>query len=348
VNPPRLILFRKLASVSLIPIQSLNLRAKDSTPSRCRCVLPAATARAGGFVTTAPVSLYLDLEKGEVADLEVVARTALAFSAAIKELAFILEPGAEVRVELVSGTEGSLSLNSIVRSIRGVATKDRLITIGTMFLFYIVAETRDYTFGKVLDHFFDKDAPEAERRLSDEDIERIRKAIEAGAAKKEVQQIYREAERDPSIKGLGASLVPGERPPVIVPRSEFRERAGIVIQETTERKRVVPQPMTVVLVSPVLQEGTRRWRLLGPQGEFGASVKDKEFTQRVLSGTTPVPMVAGIMMDIDLEVHEDFEGGVWVPKERVVAHVKDVRPPSPLQSPLPFSSGPRQEGDDED
>lgn len=43
----------------------------------------------------------------------VVARAALSWSAAIKELAFVLDPSLEVRVEIDSGTQCSFSLNSL-------------------------------------------------------------------------------------------------------------------------------------------------------------------------------------------------------------------------------------------
>ena len=68
-------------------------------------------------MTTTPLSLYLDLEKGATADLEVVSRAALAWSAAIKDLAFILDPSIEIRVEIASGTPGSFSLNSLIRTV---------------------------------------------------------------------------------------------------------------------------------------------------------------------------------------------------------------------------------------
>lgn len=70
-------------------------------------------------MSSTPISLYLDLEPGQVADLEVVARASLAFAAAVKDLAYVIDPSLELRIELASGTEGSLSLNSLLKSIRG-------------------------------------------------------------------------------------------------------------------------------------------------------------------------------------------------------------------------------------
>src|SRR5947208_9697632 len=79
----------------------------------------------------APVSLYLDLQPGQKVDLEVAARAALAFAAAIRETAYIFDPSMTVRVELLSGTDGSLSLNSLIRSIklRDLVTRKRLIAL---------------------------------------------------------------------------------------------------------------------------------------------------------------------------------------------------------------------------
>ena len=65
-----------------------------------------------------PISLYVDLHPGEAPDLEVVARAAIAWSEAIKEIAFLLDPSTEVRIELKSGTEGSLSLNGLLKAVR--------------------------------------------------------------------------------------------------------------------------------------------------------------------------------------------------------------------------------------
>jgi hypothetical protein len=62
------------------------------------------------------------------ADFEVVGLSAAAFAEAVKEIAFILEPGLEVRLEFDSGTEGSLKLKAIIkfRSRRRRADKPRL------------------------------------------------------------------------------------------------------------------------------------------------------------------------------------------------------------------------------
>ncbi len=295
----------------------------------------------------AAVSLYLDLEEGQAADMEVVARAALAFSAAIKALALDLAPEAEVRVELLSGTEGSLSLNSKIKGLGLLVTKERLVNVALGIIAYIALESRDYTVGRVLDHYFGKADAQAESHLSDEDIQRVVEAMQKGSAAPQIRQMFKEVERDPTIKGVGATDQPGQRPSVIVPRSEFYTRAGVAPQETTITRRTTQERMTVVLVSPVLVEGKRRWKFRGPHGEFGAPVKDADFIHSVLIGTTPVPMVAGIVMDIEVETDEERTDGVWIPGDRRVTRVYDVKPPETVEQASLFATlGQDNEDDD--
>ncbi len=81
---------------------------------------------------TESFGIYLQLADGEKADLETVARASLEFSAAVKELAFFLDPTLDLRIELVSGTESSLQLNSFFRAVKAKAT-DRKYLAGLAF-----------------------------------------------------------------------------------------------------------------------------------------------------------------------------------------------------------------------
>lgn len=294
------------------------------------------------------VSLYLDLEKNQVADIEVVARAALAFSAAIKALASELAPEADVRVELISGTEGSLSLNSVIKGAGLLVTKERLQQVGIGIVTFFALQGAENLTQDAFNHIRGKDGPQAVQ-LTDADVTRIAKAVSSEKAQKQGRQVFKEVERDPAIKGLGVTQHAGQRPQVIVPRAAFQARGGTVVREETVTQRTVPERLTVILVSPVLVEGTRRWKFRGPMGEFGAPVKDADFTARVLSGTTAAPMVAGILMDVEIETYETLKDGVWVPEGRAVIHVFELKPPTtPEQISLFAGVGPQPEDDDDD
>lgn len=302
----------------------------------------------------APVSLYFDLEPGQVADLDVVAKAALAWSAAIKELAYVLDPSLEIRVEVANATASSFSLNAIIRSLhkRIEEAKSDPLTLRAILIALVIHfgwETADYLYQHVLDG---ADGNEHAVMLSEDQMnelaDKVARAQSARVAQAHAQQVYREAERDPAIRGVGISTEPGRRPPVVVPRAEFQARAGHgQIREETVRKRVVPDRQIVVLIKPVLEQGSRRWSLRAADGEHGYTMKDTDFVERVLTGTTAVPMVAGIEMDVDIETTEEFEDGVWVPTERSVMKVHGLkRPPIQISMiPPPDSAEPEDDRD---
>ena len=299
-----------------------------------------------------PLSLYFQLEEGKSADIEVVSRATLAWAAAIKELSYITDPSLEVRIELVSGTEGSLSLNSIIRDVRSrVTNRQTLRTVVTTAGIWLALEIGSYSVGAILDYLRSTDASEITKELSNEEIESIAKEVatklEQGVAHNEIYQFYGEVTRDPHIVGVGSTTITGNKPTIIIPRSEIEARINneSVTEESTTR-RIKTEKLSLTLVKPTLIEGkARRWGFLGPFGEFGAVVKDTEFLSRVLTGTTHVPMVAGILMDVELETVEEFEQNVWRPKSYTITKVLALYPPTiSTQSDLPLLDS----GEDDD
>jgi hypothetical protein len=318
---------------------------------------PFARAIRGDFMAaggelSAPLSLYLDLKPGEAADLDVVAKAALQWSAALKEIAFIVDPSCELRIELESGTAGSLSLNAKLRAIgpaiktaagnamaaagqmKAIATDPQTVrTVVISVAIWAAMNGAEYAFGRLLDYMTGADAPPEAAALSDEDkadiARRVVEALRNESATKPVRSMYRELERDTAIVGAGITARPGKRPEHVVPRERFSEMAAQPEPQVQEAdKRTVPERMRVRLVRAILERGDKRWGFRGPYGEFGAPVKHAEFLDAVLSGTSPVPMVEGIEMTIDLETSEELEGGVWVPKKREVVRVLELHPPS--------------------
>lgn len=274
-----------------------------------------------------PISLYLDLEKGQIADIEVVARAALAWSAAIKEIAYIIDPSVEVKVELVSGTEGSLSLNSWIKKIRGTSgIQSDLRAIAISVATWFALETAGYTYEAILDYLRGDDAPAETQHMSEVELAqlaaRIADRISEKVARPQRQEIYRELERETAVKGAGVSLKPGVRPSYIVPRSEFPLATGSVIEQPATSKRKTTTRMSLVVISPTLKGTPRSWRFqYGNLPEFGATMKDQVFLQAIEEGRISIPLRAGTEMEVEVEAKEENEGGVWVVKERAVTRV---------------------------
>jgi hypothetical protein len=270
------------------------------------------------------VTLYLGLKDGQKADFEVVGLAAAAFAEAVKEISYILEPGLDIRLEFDSGTEGSLKLKAIIKSLKTPeARRAALVSVvGTIGLM-LVNDVRGYGVGKLLDQYL---APEQRKELSNEDIDRIAKAVidinNGKIAKAPVQQLYRQLERDKNIESVGAITKSDDKPIQPVPRSSFPEKAGISITvETSTKTRTVPSTERLTLISPVLLPTDRVWRFSSPLGEFGYFVKDENFLNAVLHGRLHLGLKQGIQITAQIDTKEEFEGGVWVPKRREIIKV---------------------------
>ncbi len=304
----------------------------------------------------APISLYIALQEGRKADLEVVARASLAFAQAVRAIAVMHDPFADVRIELVSGTEGSISLNAVVKWLKektGIQDELTLKAVVIATSLWFAGEVGSWVVGEVMDHITGQDAAQT-LQLSEDDVKKIAEMVvltlERKTAQPQVQEVYRELERDSAVAGVGASLAPGKKPTEIVPRSEFKERSGDIGKKELlpSGKRSESKPERVRIISPVLLESKRRrWRFLGRTGEFGAPILDQDFQHDLLTGKISIPMRDGIEMDVLLEVVEEFKDGVWVVAERNILKVFHVYPPVAQQS-LLLDPPKLEQGRDED
>lgn len=274
------------------------------------------------------ISLYLDLKPGHKADFEVVGRTTSAFAEAVKEIAFIIDPGLDIKLEFDSGTEGSLSLNAILKDARDTPEgRIGLLVVMLTVAGWFVGDLRNYGVSKFLDHYL---MPEQRQILTDADVERIAKAlknvIDGKTAKEPVQEVYREIERDEAITHVGTVTQKGKKPIQPVPREEFPQRAGIIREtETTDKKRKKTTRERLTLISPVLLIANRIWKFKNEAGsEFGYTLKDEDFLEGLISGRRRIPMMAGIQITATIETHELKEEDVWVIKERWITKVDRV------------------------
>lgn len=293
---------------------------------------------------SAPISLYLDLEEGESANIEVVARAALAWAAAIKELAFVVDPAMDIQVELISGTEGSLGLNACIKAVSKVTGKyPKLATVVITSLTWFALETGAYTYEKVLDWLTGANAPAAVSKMTPDEIKEIAKEVvkaqEGEVAAQPRKQVFQELSQDRSIKGVGSTQELGRRPSFIIPRADFSAMGGqsVISSEQEAKKRTESSRMVVTLISPTLKDAERRWRFQsGSLPEFGATMKDHEFLTAIVTGRVAIPLRAGIEMEVELETKQELVGDLWTVKERNITKV--YRPGVIAQQEgLPFS-----------
>jgi hypothetical protein len=297
----------------------------------------------------APISLYLALADERRADLEVISRAAIAWAEAIRDAAFLTDPFLEVRVELVSGTESSINLNSVIRAVQDVVgdpKKLRVIALGIAT--YFATQFGGWVVGKGFDALWETAkhelGPAVVEMLSEDekrDVEQtvVRIATAKSTAEK-ARRVYFELSKDDAVTGVGVSLVPGVRPQHVVPRSEFAERAGmLMVDEELVPRRTETDRLTLTLAAPALQEGDYKWKFqLGGKAVW-AHMHDPDFQARLSPGSNSAPrMVTGIRMDVDLETVQELKEGVWTTVNQTVKRVyqlsEPVTQPRWLESPV--------------
>jgi len=306
--------------------------------------------------SNAPLSLYIDLQPDKRADLEVVGRAAVAWAQTIREAAFQVDPFLEVRVELVSGTEGSLNLNSVIQAVRDVLDDPmQLKAIGLGVAVFFALEVGGWGINKALDGFWDwvwQESPEIAEELTDEkrkEIEEIvLRIVEAKSARANAQEVYKQLSQDNSVRGVGVSLRPEQKPVAIVPRDEFSVRSGIesVVVETVVR-RTVSSRVSLTLVSPALTEDEYKWRFRLGDKTLWAYMADDAMQARITPGSSSAPgMTIGIVMDVTLQTIQEMNETVWENVEHRVVKVHTLREPASQPSLLSSPTKDEKAGED--
>ena len=296
-----------------------------------------------------PLTLYFDLFPDSRPSLGTIGRAMAEFEKMAGEAVFIMEPGVDFSLVYESSATGSLR---IIAGLRGLVTPERL-----KYLAIIIATT---LVNNGVSHFQSKAMDEAVAAivgegttLTDEDIARIADAVQKVERSETVRaprrEFYRAIEPDGAIQGVGA--MPSDtikRPQLIVPRSEFSERATNSFSPQDDNDldpRVYSERMEVVLVEAPLIESNRQWRLFTNGREFGAKMLDESFKQQLLEGSTELRLAGGVILDVTLNTTQVNDGGLWRNKSFAVADVHGWRQ-NPEQAELLLSH--RSDDDDQE
>jgi len=286
-----------------------------------------------------PVSLYLKTEQGVHPDLKIAARSAIVFAEIIESIVASIEPDLQVQVEIVSGSEGSLGLNTLNRIFqRTKATADevkqgvlegwkkheKVRFLAAYAAIKILDNAAAWGQDQIMDWMASDDAPAEVQTLSEQQRKTLARDIaeelRRGVDVDKVQRLYGQIAKDERITAIGVTARP--KPAVnLLRREQFTEQAT----EPDDTDRVTTDRMEVTLISPVLEYGERRWKLRGHYGEFGASIKDKEFLRSAITGETNLHLRGGVILDVDVATHERLIDGVWEVQFRTVEKIHGWR-----------------------
>lgn len=293
---------------------------------------------------SAPLTLFLELEQGKSVNLESAARIALAWNDLIVEIFAILDPDAVVRIDLIDAVEGSLAFRSIVRAVSRVAKQNPLLAgviaaiVGIFFL--KPAEDAASLFWKAVyeavGEVINPDPASPERVEFDN---KVQIAQRDNVANRQKRQLFVELEREPVIVGAGAFPSHTVKPPIVLPRSEFVTRAGVIsVSNETIQRRTMTRRMNVILLTAKLEPKQLMWRFADDTGEpFSAKMTDPKFIQALEEGRTGGDLKIGLMMDIELETKQESVSGFWSDNAKSVTHVySPTLPPAGAREPQFF------------
>lgn len=304
-----------------------------------------------------PISLYFDLKKGARADLEVVAQTSIAFVQALKEAALEISPDFDIRVEVLDGTEGSLSLNAIISSVKSKTTsvtKADLRALSLAAVAWLGVQSAEWTYTKLADAIYSEVSPQAAQpaqpsaslQLTEQQLTTLAEKLNALQQSPEIQrrvgQIFSNAERDPAIIGLGVNVTrnPG-RPSHIVSRVDFSKRrldAREVL--AVESYRVRPSEEIVKLVTAVLDPSSRRkWVITSSVGQRAAYMDDKEFLSKLSDGSITTRLNSNISLLVNLKISEKLVNREWKLDSVRIEKVRRIVLPKSEEDLLPPTSG---------
>ena len=307
-----------------------------------------ASVAVGEAVVETPLSLYIDLVRGTRGDLEVISRAAIAWSELIRETAFFVDPFLEVRVELVSGSEGSIDLNSLIRAVRGaVADPQNLKAIAIAVLIHFAWQAEGWVVGKGYDDLWaslSAHLPSIQAQSIDDQERRnidaiLSKIADSKATRDKASAVFFELSKDKNVSGVGVSLVPNIRPPFVVPREEFGARSGVQdIEEELIARRTERDRLELTLLAPVLSEGDYKWKFQFGSKTLWALMDDATFKARLEPGSNSAPrMITGIRMDVDLATVQELKNGAWTTVSQTITKVhgivEPVKQPSWLGAP---------------
>lgn len=280
---------------------------------------------------TSPLSLYLELEAGRLVGLESAARIALAWNALIVEVFAVVDPSVEINIELLDAVEGSLGFRARVEAICRVAGQKPIMTAGL---------------AAVLGAFFLKPIDDAAEWFWPQVYEAVGQAFNATAAEiadlaKRVEiaqrdnvaalqkrELFVHLERDRAIVSAGAVLSHTEKPRLVVPRTEFVTRAGIVtVESVSAQNRTVERRIKVILLTAKLEPKQFMWRFADEEGEpFSAKMVDPDFIEGLQRHRTGVDMKIGLEMDVLVKSDEQLFGDRWVKGNQRITRVYSPQP----------------------
>ncbi len=264
------------------------------------------------------VSLYLELKTGEEVDLEIAASMAIQWSRAMKAAGAAINPEYNYRVSLIAAKPGSKNwlakierskLNQFAKDVQKGWEEIPLILRWTIALAVVIPGTAvpTWNYWSGNERF-----SETQVKQMDEAFERV---LKNESFKGHKRKMYRDAQRDRSIKGVGGGVPDGPewKPAKTVPANQFAFGDGLFENEEEPAERITPLELDVILKAPDLENAHHTWVFKQPgiSGTIRAVMRDDHFLEAMEKSEVRERFRTEIPMRIRLEIKERFVDGEW-------------------------------------
>ncbi|MEL7707322.1 hypothetical protein AAG593_05525 [Citromicrobium bathyomarinum] len=283
--------------------------------------------------------LEFEIEEGRSPDIENVARALLAWSDAVQAAVRVIDPAAQVRVELSGVEHGSQRFKQVLRFLEDTAEAIEEGGQEYPLIFKQVKALAKLIGGGILMAVvLNEVVPDEQQEVLEEIRDLLRESPEL---RRHSEEFYDTLQEEPAIAVVELYEGDSEQPTYSVPRAEFAERSGLfqITEDNQPIERIETRSATwdVVLIRPVLVAKPRRWTFAKDGIEFSAEMTDTTVLTAIREKTITIPFAEGVMMKIEVVYDEEFDGAVWKPigKSRKVVKVLSPRimlPPGALFS----------------
>ncbi|WP_137679621.1 hypothetical protein [Aurantiacibacter suaedae] len=280
------------------------------------------------------VSLYLDLAPNEEVDLEVAAKAAIEWAKGLKAAARALDDTKDYRVSLVAAQPGSKRWLAKIEESKinqaAISAKQKWENVPLIIRMGLTAVlVLPVTAKETYEAYFESDGFSQTEIAQLEEV--VGKSSGDAETRKHKKEMFRQAQRDRSIVGLGSGVPDREnwRPNLIIPRNRFAEGDGLFeLQEEEPEEKPVYQTLDVILVSPNLDNPRLTWvfRQEGIPGTIKAAMADEGFLEALEKSQVREEFHSPIHMKIKLKIEQFLKDGEWLVKRGGTSVIEVISP----------------------
>lgn len=287
-------------------------------------------------MVSADVELRFEITPGRSPQAEHVVAAISAWVEMTKVAGAVIDPGLEIRIDLVGVEEGSQIFKFALRQLGQVSISEvkKYAMIGAG-----VVTTAAITTIVTNALTSDPQIPAEQMKVFAEMNQKMSESVDL---QRQSMRFYGILQDEPAYNGIDVKKPGNPNPLFVVPRTEFAARSGVWMPE--EPKMILAETRVatwdVVLIKPVLTPTARRWRFAREGLEFSALMEDQNVLDAIHNQTLPLKLAEGIAMKVEIHYREEYDGKNWLPVsgshkvKRVLSPVLSSAEMPPLFSPI--------------